>query len=286
MDIIKGLPYIKIHTFTDNEWDTLPHVILTSAIDWNPKVLDNVISDTDDWYNNIKESGDKVIDTPFDQFGNYKGRENIEEKVIEKPIDNDEDFSSLHDSFEQAQQLNIAVYKHELKPNVIDYERYRPYFLYVSAEKVKHIFENNTRFAGNVVSGHNIHQTMKSPYPVHNVWRRNEPVATDTIYAEVPAIDTNGQTQTEIFIGRKTLVSDMYGMGTDKEFVNTLEDNIRKRGAMDTLISDSAQVETLRRVKDILRALSLVIIRVRLIINIRTLQSIDGNLSNTTQTGS
>ena len=47
----------------------------------------------------------------------------------------------------------------------------------------------------------------------------------------------------------------MYGMGTDKEFVNTLEDTIRKRGAMDTLISDSAQVETLRRVKDILRAL-------------------------------
>ena len=117
------------------------------------------------------------------------------------------------------------------------------------------VFENTTRFAGNVVSGHNIHQTMKSPYPAYNVWRRNEPVATDTIYAEVPAIGTNGQTQAQIFIGRKTLVADMYGMGTDKEFVNTLEDNIRKRGAMDTLISDSAQVETSKRVQDILRAL-------------------------------
>merc|ERR1712122_325940 len=117
------------------------------------------------------------------------------------------------------------------------------------------MFSNTTRFAGNVVSGHNIHQTMKSPYPAYNVWRRNEPVATDTIYAEVAAIGTNGQTQAQIFIRRKTLVSDMYGMGTDKEFVNTLEDNIRKQGAMDTLISDSAQVETSRRVKDILRAL-------------------------------
>ena len=44
-------------------------------------------------------------------------------------------------------------------------------------------------------------------------------------------------------------------MGTEKEFVNTLEDVIRKRGAMDKLISDSARVEISRRIKDILRNL-------------------------------
>ena len=44
-------------------------------------------------------------------------------------------------------------------------------------------------------------------------------------------------------------------MKHDKEFVNTLEDNIRKRGAMDKLISDRAQVEISKRVHDILRAL-------------------------------
>ena len=36
-----------------------------------------------------------------------------------------------------------------------------------------------------------IYQTIKSPYPAYNVWRRNELVATGTIYAEVAAIDTN-----------------------------------------------------------------------------------------------
>ena len=47
----------------------------------------------------------------------------------------------------------------------------------------------------------------------------------------------------QIFVGRKTLVIGVYGMGTEKEFVNTLEDVICKRGAMDKLISDSARVE-------------------------------------------
>ena len=43
-------------------------------------------------------------------------------------------------------------------------------------------------------------------------------------------------------------------MKTDTEFVNTLEDVIRKRGAMDKLISDSAWSETSKRVLDLLRA--------------------------------
>ena len=44
-------------------------------------------------------------------------------------------------------------------------------------------------------------------------------------------------------------------MKTDKYFVNTLEDKIRKRGAMNKLISDSSQYEIFNGVKDTLRAL-------------------------------
>ena len=62
--------------------------------------------------------------------------------------------------------------------------------------------------------------------PALNVLRRNEPVATDTIFAEVPAIDSGGQTMAQIFVGHKSLVIDVYGMGTEKEFVNTLKDVI------------------------------------------------------------
>jgi hypothetical protein len=37
----------------------------------------------------------------------------------------------------------------------------------------------------------------------------------------------------------------------DKEFVNTLEDNIRERGAMDKLISECVRAETSIHIKDI-----------------------------------
>ena len=51
------------------------------------------------------------------------------------------------------------------------------------------------------------------------------------------------------------MFTDVYGMKTDSQFINTLEDCIRDRGAMTQLISDSAQVEISKRVLDVLRAL-------------------------------
>jgi hypothetical protein len=49
-------------------------------------------------------------------------------------------------------------------------------------------------------SGHRIIQTIQSPFPAHNVWRRNEPVASDTIFSEVAAICTNGQMMAQILL--------------------------------------------------------------------------------------
>ena len=98
------------------------------------------------------------------------------------------------------------------------------------------------------------HHADQSPYPAHNAWHRHEPVYSDTIYSEVPAIDTNGQTMAQIFIGHESLVIDVCGVSTEKEFVNAFEDITRKRGAMDKLIMDSARVKISRRVHDILRA--------------------------------
>ena len=93
----------------------------------------------------------------------------------------------------------------------------------------------------------------RSRFPALNVARRNEPVATDTVFSDTKAID-DGSTCAQIFIGRDTMFADAYGMKSDKEFVNTLEDCIRKRGAMDTLISDQAQAEISKRVLDLIRA--------------------------------
>ena len=50
-----------------------------------------------------------------------------------------------------------------------------------------------------------------------------------------------------------TLVTDAYGFKSDGEFVSTLEDNIRKWGAMSKLVNNRAQSELSNKVLDILR---------------------------------
>ena len=254
LDIIQGLPYMKMQPHTDKELKDLPHVILTSGAPWDPTVLDNTISDKNDWYNTVKDYEEEVINSPFDEFGNYRNRE-----PVAGPAEGHADgtVAELRACFHQLLHVNdrYIVDEHNVKPSPINYESYRPYFLGVSTEKVKKTFENTTQWATNVMAGGKIRNTIQSPYPACNIHRRHEPVATDTIYAEVPAVDTGGQKNAQVFVGRKSLVVDIYGMKSDKEFVNTLEDVIRHRGAMDKLISDGARTEMNKRVLEILRAL-------------------------------
>ena len=92
---------------------------------------------------------------------------------------------------------------------------------------------------------------LKSRNPALNVPRRHESVATDTIFSDTPAVDS-GVKQGLVFVGRDSLVADVYPI-SGKQLVNTLEDNIRQRGAMDKLLSDSAKTEISKKVMDILR---------------------------------
>jgi hypothetical protein len=66
----------------------------------------------------------------------------------------------------------------------------------------------------------------------HHYKSRNEPVATDSVYSDTPAIN-NGARCAQFFVGRDTLVCNEYPMKIDKEFVNTLEDNIYRQEPMD-----------------------------------------------------
>jgi hypothetical protein len=88
----------------------------------------------------------------------------------------------------------------------------------------------------------------KSPNSALNVHPR---VATDTIYSDTLVIDC-GVTSAQLFVGTKTHTADVYPIKSDKQFVNTLLDNITQRGAPTKLIGDRAQVEISERVKQVL----------------------------------
>ena len=120
-------------------------------------------------------------------------------------------------------------------------------------ENIKNIFQLSTKHARTPESSV-MKKTHRSPVPAMNVKSRNESFATDKTHCDAPAL-RNGSKCTQVFMGTKTLVTDFHGVKSDNEFVNSLEDHIQKRGAMDKLTSDSAQSEISAREKDILRVL-------------------------------
>jgi len=140
----------------------------------------------------------------------------------------------------------------ETKPKPIDHSKHRRQFLQVPIRKIKRTFEATTQNAAAVACGPEAKQTLKSPNPALNIRQRKEAVATDSAFADVPAVDTPGFTGAQTFVGRSSLLTDCSGFCSVSEFPNTLLDNIRERGVMDTPTSNHANCEMSAKVKDVL----------------------------------
>ena len=59
----------------------------------------------------------------------------------------------------------------------------------------------------------------------------------------------------QFFAGKDTLVCDAYGIKNQKQFINTLYDIIKTRGAMNTIITDGGKYVISKNVADLLRSL-------------------------------
>lgn len=256
---------------TDEEWDTLPHVIWTDDNKWDSSVLDSCLTDNENWFDAVSDLEGDILSSPFDEYGNFKcreaelhffdaGEESDEDDVTKQDYAHGEDiddniFNTIIHAMEHRQTCTSStlfeVHSKTLHTKPADYEALHPFFLNTTVDVIRHTFAATTQFARTNIGGLQLKKTFKTPFPACNVHRRNEAVATDTIYSDTPAIN-DGATIAQIYVGPETLITDVYSMKTEKQFVNTLEDNIRKRGAMDKLISDQAQVEVSGRVLDIL----------------------------------
>ena len=65
----------------------------------------------------------------------------------------------------------------------------------------------------------------KSPFPEINAHCHDEPVANYAVYYDTPSIG-DIYTSDQLFFVTKSIVLYVYGMKTDKQFLNRLEDNI------------------------------------------------------------
>jgi len=286
LDMINGLPYTPMRPPTTEDWSTLKQVIWTSDIEWDPTKFDHILSDNEEWFDTVQGDPDLFIEEqPFDFSGMYKHRYKVQNHDTSYESDDTSDTTTLSDSsiddvlydcylvhhIEQQdygeilydndsfydvydinnQELEFMSEPIDLRKKDPDYEKLRPYFMMLPVDIVQKTMEKCTILARMPVSSY-LKQRYKSPFPALNVWRRKEALCTDTVYSDTPAID-GGEKSAQIYIGHDSKLADAYGMKTDKEFVNTLEDNILSRGAPSKLISDSAKTETSARVKGVLR---------------------------------
>jgi hypothetical protein len=243
-----GLARLDIRPYSDKEFDTLPHVFLTSELEWDPTVFDNDIP------THPESEIDFLPNKAFDEYGNFRHRVNVQHLSFFLRQDG-EDIDSTIDQCVLSAQFSEPLRINELdviKKNP-DFAKLRPLFGWLQPDVIKKTFESTTQYA-RLPTGTVLKQAFKSPNPALNVVRRQEPVACDIVYADVSAID-DGSIAAVLYVGKDSQVTDVYGIKTDKQFVNTLEDHIIQRGAPHKLISDSAQVIVSNKVQDILRTL-------------------------------
>ena len=245
-----GLMYLSIlGKPTDKDLERYPAVHLTGPHEWDPSVLDYTHPSGDGeppWSNDPNERS--AFDPNIDEFGNYTQR------AIQTLSILDDSSSTLTPcpTF-MANQYEFRTYQHDVTHEAPDCEKFRPYFGSVNVDTVQKTMEQSTQWGVSLPNTFPMKKHLESRNPALTIPRRHEAVATDTVFSDNPAVES-GVKQAQVFVGRDTLVVDAYPMKRGKQFVNTLEDNSRRRGDMDKLLGDSAETEISNKVMDILRA--------------------------------
>ena len=231
---------------TDQDMDTYPHVFFISPDEWHPSVLDHDPPHLDG-LDPSQVSDQPFGDPMFDAYGDFNERiiDNLN-ILLDAPPGN----CGSHTAISSVSTVNL----HQSSPQEPDWNALHPFFAWTSPSSIKDTLNVTTRHGTAPHTQDYIKKHFKSRNPVFNIPRCSEAVATDTIFSDTPAVD-DGSTMAQFFCGRDTLVCDAYGIKSTKQFINTLSDNIRKRGAMDTLISDGGKYEISKRVTDLLRSL-------------------------------
>jgi hypothetical protein len=207
---------------------------------------------------------DDITESMFDEYGDYRHKHVVNKHMIHTPdldtyvIPTKDFFYQAHErDFTSLESDNTTPLEANPEPRTTtkakdpDYSTYKPYFCWLPTDVLKRTFRTTTQYARIPMSTF-LQKHYKAPNPAFNVPRREEPVVMDTVYSDTSAVDS-GATRAQFYCGTASLVCDGYGMLSDKQFVNTLQDNIRCRGAPTRLLSDRAQLEIGKKAQDILR---------------------------------
>ena len=237
MTLKQGLFYISMHPPSDEELDTLPQVVMTSDDPWDPSCYD--------------------CDGPQDEIPPSQPAQEETKNPDDSddlPPDSDDNLRACLHAFSNQ----ITVYRPKSRlPFKPDYAKLKPLFGWVPIGRIRDTIRCTTQWykaEGRLP----MRRHFKSRFPGANVPRREETVATDTIFSDTPALDDGipghgGCTMLQFFCGVTSEFSTGFPMSSETQLPKTVQDFVRFYGAPRNLFSDNAKSLLSFEIKDILR---------------------------------
>ena len=268
--IRQGLPYMDMHPPSDEEMESLPHVVFTSDKEWDPHNLDIEVdpmavhggeeaADFMDENLNLTYEADNMMMCIYDA---RHAKHHTSPIVLPEGMMSPSVIHGGDNSTGNGEVLLPDKPKHVYKPKSIlpvkpDYEALQPYFGWIPPERIKDTLKCTTQWY-KMSQRYPLRKHFKTRFPAANVSRLHDTVATDTFFSDTPAYDDGvvghgGATMVQVYVGVRTRLTEGYPMKSESQFSSTLLDFIRHHGAPDVLMSDNAKSETSKKVYDILR---------------------------------
>jgi hypothetical protein len=218
---------LDIHPYIDQEFDTLPHVILTSKLVWDPSILDHIFKVDEQWgeaptlksqFNGIWQLHKRVIlhhNTYFESQDGTTTDDEFDQCIYATHMFNTiKEFEGniYYDAFQheiaEAPTSAQAIMTKTTVKRSPDFQLLCPFFGWMSADIIQKAFEHTTQYA-RLPTGTMLKKAFRSPHPALNVYRCNEDVACDIVYSDVPAI-FDSSTTAVIFFGTSSKATDAH----------------------------------------------------------------------------
>jgi len=231
----QGLMYMSLCPPSDEEMDELPHVTMTSDEPWDPSIYDEE-GRTDV----VVEDCDMTPSTSDGQEALWDMNALINRCIL------------------ACKGKTVFLYTPKsILPKNPDFDKLRPLFAWIPASRVKDTISCTTQYYkadGRLP----MRRHYKSRFPGANVPRRNETVATDTLFSDTPAHDDGigghgGCTMLQFYVGCTSTYAAGFPMSSETQVPKTLQDFIRHYGAPNALFNDNAKSEISMAIQDILR---------------------------------
>jgi len=242
-----GLCYMDMRPPTDEELDTLPHVIMTSDDEWNTTSMDSEPDES--------------------EFLDAVSNEHDIDEWVECNDQYDEEFSEdelnlmvcLQDVASEAYRVCMGAVKppRKLLPQKPNFGALRKFFNWASDTKIEKTLRATTQWF-RLDKRLPMRRHVKSRFPAANVKRWNEEVSTDVFFSDTPAHDDGipghgGCTMAQLYVGNTSHYKCLYPIKSEKEFPETLRQLITDKGAPISLRSDYAKAQQSSVAKKILR---------------------------------